>query len=63
MNIRELKIKIENLPDDMDVYISERKTEFSYGLLNSVFVKDINLMEDPSGDIICSETVLVLDEE
>lgn len=63
MNVKELKEKIANLPDNMDVFIAERKTEFSYGLVNSAFVKKINFTEDPDGEVLAQENVLVLDEE
>ena len=50
MKIKELKEKIKNLPDNMDVFVAERKTEFAYGLINSAIVKKINLVEDPDGE-------------
>lgn len=63
MNIKELREKIQDLPDCMDVFMSERKTEFTYGLVNSAKVKKINFMEDPDGEVLARENVLVLDEE
>jgi hypothetical protein len=63
MTIKQLKEKIANLPDNMDVFVSERKTEFAYGLVNSASVKQINFMEEPNGEILAEEDVLVLDEE
>ena len=68
MNIKQLKEKIKDLPDSMEVFLSERKTEFGYGLLNSAYTKEIFFTEDenPSEDEIENaprETVLILDEE
>lgn len=63
MNIKELKEKIKDLPDLMDVFVCERKTEFTYGLVNSAFVKKINFMEEPDGEVLAQEPVLLLDEE
>lgn len=63
MTIKQLKEKIDNLPDNMDVFVAERKTEFAYGLVNSALVKQINFMEEPNGEILAEEDVLVLDEE
>lgn len=40
MNIRELKEKIKDLPETMEVFLADRKTDFGYGLANSgTFVK------------------------
>ena len=62
MKIKELKEKIKNLPDNMDVFVAERKTEFAYGLINSSIVKKINLVEDPDGEVLAQENVFILDE-
>lgn len=63
MTIKELKQKIEALPDNMEVFVAERKTEFTYGLVNSAEVKRINFMEEPDGKVLSKDDVLVLDEE
>jgi len=63
MTVKELKEKIANLPDNMYVFVAERKTEFTYGLVNSAFVKKINFMEEPDGEVLTQDNVLVLDEE
>lgn len=68
MTIKELKEKIENLPDEMDVFIAERKTDFGFGLANSGYVKEIFFTEDeyPTEEEIKAapkENVFVLDEE
>lgn len=63
MNVKELKQIIEKLPDHMDIFVSERKTEYSYGLVNSARVKKINMVDEPDGEVLSTETVLLLDEE
>ena len=63
MTVKELKEKIANLPDSMDVFVAERKTEYTYGLVNSAFVKKINFVEEPDGEVLAQDNVLVLDEE
>lgn len=63
MTVKELKQKLEKLPDNMEVFLSERKTEFSYGLLNSTYVREINMQEDPDGETLATMKVLILDEE
>lgn len=63
MNIKELKQKIKNLPDNMEVFVTERKTEFKYGLVNSAKVRKINFIDDLHGEVLAKDNVLVLDEE
>ena len=68
MTVKQLKQELENLPDNMDVFLAERKTEFGYGLLNSIYTKEVFFTEDenPSEDEINKAPmieVLVLDEE
>ena len=36
MTVSELKKELEKYPDDMWVFLAERKTEFDFGLLNGV---------------------------
>lgn len=54
---------LEPFEDNMQVFMSERLTEFKYGLLNSVRSQKINLMEEPDGEVLAQETVIILDEE
>jgi len=66
MTVKELKEKIENLPDNMEVFIAERKTEFAYGLVNSAYVKEITFYEEGNEsdeDVQAKDTVLIIDEE
>jgi len=63
MNIKELKELIAALPDTMEVFVAERKTEFTYGLVNNAYVKEIDFMEEPEGEVLSTDEVLILDEE
>jgi hypothetical protein len=64
MNVKQLKKELEKYSDEMDVFLSERKTEFSYGLLNSVKKRKIDFKESPDDDeALASGDVVVLDEE
>jgi hypothetical protein len=64
MTVKELKEKLNQYPDNMSVFLAERKTEFSYGLLNSVRSKQIDFKEDPDDKkAMATDTVIVLDEE
>lgn len=63
MKVKELKEKLNEFPDNMDVFVAERKTEFTYGLVNSVFVKKINFVEEPGGEVLSRDKVVIIDEE
>jgi hypothetical protein len=63
MNIKQLKEIIKDKPDQMDVFVGERKTEFTYGLVNSAYVKEIAFVESPGDEILTTDNVLILDEE
>lgn len=63
MTVKELKSKLADLPDNMDVFLAERQTEFKYGLVNSAYVKEINFMEEPDGKVLSRDKVVILDEE
>lgn len=63
MTVKELREKLQQYPDNMDVFVAERKTEFAYGLVNSITSRKINMMEEPDGEVLCQDTVVVLDEE
>lgn len=62
MTVKELKEKLSQYPDHMEVFMAERITDFTYGLVNSVGVKEINFMEDPDGEVLSRDKVVVLDE-
>jgi hypothetical protein len=63
MNIKELKKIIKDLPDTMDVFMDERLTDFTYGLVNTAKVREIDFMKEPDGEVISSDNVLVLSED
>ena len=68
MNVKQLKQIIENLPDNMDVFLAQRVTDFGFGLANSAYTKEIFFTENenPSEDEIQEaprELVLIIDEE
>lgn len=49
----------------MEVFIAERKTDFTFGLLNSVTKKEVVFSEDPDyvTELHAKDDVLILDEE
>lgn len=63
MTVAQLKKAIENLPDNMDVFVGERETDFLYGLVDKIEVKEINFYESPDEDKpLASDRVLILSE-
>lgn len=63
MTVKELKLELEKYPDNMDIFIDERVTEFRYGLLNGVSQKEIGFCEDVSDtEPLCCDNVVILSE-
>ena len=46
MNVKQLREVLEGLPDNMDVLMGERLTEFDYGLVNSAVVEAITMYDE-----------------
>lgn len=67
MNVKQLKEALAKYPDTMDVFVSKRKTEFAYGLVNSIRSEEITFAENPDFDeneeVQAKDTVLIIDEE
>lgn len=63
MTVKQLIAKLSEFPEDSDVFMDERKTDFRYGLLNSVRIQEINFMEDPDSEVLSTGVVVILDEE
>lgn len=65
MTVKQLRTLLSRFPDGMDVFVAERKTEFGYGLVNSIYMKSIRFSEDE--DFIPDDApevdVIVIDEE
>ena len=61
MTVKELKQKIQDLPDNMDVFIQQTDWEFKCGLLTVAEPKDIDfVLEDVE---TATETCLLLTDE
>lgn len=65
MTKNQLLEAIKDLPDNMDVFMGERLTDFTYGLVNSVQVKEIEFKEDndPDSRVLAKDRVIVLTED
>lgn len=63
MTVKELKEKINDLPDDMEVMLEQTKEEFKYGLLNTIKVKE-ELFIDPffRVTLMNDESIILSDE-
>lgn len=64
MTLGEFRKQTAHLSDSTDIYMGERLTEFTYGLVNSVTFKTISLTEEPDGSgESATDDVLVLEED
>jgi hypothetical protein len=63
MTLGQFREQTKELPDHLDIFMDERLTEFTYGLVNTAQVKEINFMEEPGGEILSTDNALVLSED
>lgn len=63
MTLKVFREKTADFPETMEIFVGERLTEFTYGLVNSVSIKEINFSEEPDGEVISREKVIVLQED
>ena len=63
MTVKELKEILATVPDEFDVFMDERKTEFRFGLVNSAEVREVTFSEEPDSEPISCNPCLVLSEE
>lgn len=64
MTVNQLIAKLQTLPGNMSVFVAERRTDFAFGLVNSVRMSAIQMSENPDGTgESAKETVIILDEE
>ena len=63
MTTGDLKKILANVPDNLILFVAERKTEFTYGCVNSAYVKKINFKDEPDGEVLATDTVFIFDED
>ena len=63
MTIKQLKEIIKDLPDDLLIYVDERRTEYTYGYVNTAEVQQINIMDEHDNVTDEDVRVLILSEE
>lgn len=56
-------MNLEKYPDNLDLFVGERLTEFKYGLVNSVEKKKIKFSEDIDSKPLCEDWVIILTED
>jgi hypothetical protein len=65
MNVKQLIEELKKYPETMDVFMAERRTEYAYGLLNSVSVKEV--LFEPNDDFesedVAKENCVILSED
>lgn len=65
MTKNELIKALERFDDNMEVFIAERKTEFAFGLVNSVRKQEVVFSEDPDyvTEVNSTDNVIIISEE
>lgn len=63
MNIKELKEKIKDLPDHMEVTIQQENDEFPLSLAQEAKVIKASFSEEPGGKALAKEDVLLITDE
>ena len=63
MTIKEFQDALRLYPDESEVFLAPRITEFEYGMANSVRMEEIELMEEPDGPVLSRDKVIIIDEE
>lgn len=63
MNKKELLDIIENIPDDMDIFINQTNHNFAHSLLECVKVNDLKFIEGHRIDPSARQQVLILTDD
>lgn len=63
MQVKELKEKIKDLPDHMDVFLEYTSTEFDYSLANTAKVTKVHFREEPESETLSSIESLIISDQ
>lgn len=63
MNIAELKQKIKDLPDTMEVFIHQDNDEFYFSMVETAKVVEAEFSEEPDSEKLAKDNVFVLTDE
>ncbi len=61
MNAGKLKTALKDIPDEMEVYVTELGSEFQYAPVEQIRKQMLDFRESPDGPILASEMVVVID--
>lgn len=64
MTVKELKQKLEGVPDDMDVMIYQTNDESSYSMSEKAFIEEVTFMDEemPSEEYAKVDCFVITDE-
>ena len=62
MNVAQLKEKLNDYPDNMEIAIRSTESEFSFAPINQLTEVDVDFKEDPHGKVLNTQKCLLLDE-
>lgn len=63
MTVGQLKEELSKYPDHLYVFMDERKTEFRYGIVNTVSSNEIAFSEEEESEVLSTDEVVILSEE
>lgn len=63
MTVKELKEKINDLPDDMEIMLEQTKEEFKYGLLNTIKVNEESFIDPFFLVTLMNDESIILSDE
>ena len=63
MTILELKEKIANLPDSMEVFIHQDNDEFYFSLVETAKVSEVEFSEESDSEKLAKDKVFLLTDE
>lgn len=67
MTVKELKLKLEGVNENLEVFISQSNDEFAASLIETAEVRNVLFTENPEDDetaeLACRENVFVITDE
>lgn len=62
MSVQELIKKLQTLPADMEVFVDVSSDyEFDHALVHNAEVKNLDFREDPDGEVLSNDKVVVIE--
>lgn len=64
MTVKQAIKELSKFPSEMEIFMAARESDFGFGLLNSIYTKEIGFYEDSyDSKELAKETVIILDEQ